>query len=71
MTPHRLTTLALGDKGPVGAKFVRATHRAAIASFEQIGVAEKEAQAAKEYYDLVNEAYLVGEAALIEILDDE
>jgi hypothetical protein len=24
MTPHRLITLALGDKGAVGAKFVRA-----------------------------------------------
>jgi hypothetical protein len=47
----------------------RSTAAAAIASFEQIGLAEKEAQAAKENYDLVNEAYLEGEAALIEQID--
>lgn len=48
---------------------IRSTAAAAIASFEQIGLAEKEAQAAKENYDLVNEAYLEGEAALIERID--
>jgi outer membrane protein TolC len=48
---------------------IRSTAAAAMASFEQIGLAEKEAQAAKENYDLVNEAYLEGEAALIEQID--
>jgi outer membrane protein TolC len=48
---------------------IRSTAAAAIASFEQIGLTEKEAQAAKENYDLVNEAYLEGEAALIEQID--
>jgi outer membrane protein TolC len=40
-----------------------------MASFEQIGLAEKEAQAAQENYDLVNEAYLQGEAPMIEQID--
>jgi outer membrane protein TolC len=46
---------------------IRSTAAAAMASFEQIGLAKKEAQAAKENYDSVNEAYLEGEAAMIEL----
>jgi len=48
---------------------IRSTAAAAMASFEQIGLADKEARAADENYKLVNEAYLQGEAALIEQID--
>ncbi|MBW2686053.1 MAG: TolC family protein [Deltaproteobacteria bacterium] len=50
---------------------IRSTAAAAMASFEQIGLAEKEAQASEENYKLVNEAYLQGEAALIEQIDGQ
>jgi outer membrane protein TolC len=48
---------------------IRSTAAAAMASFAQIELAELEAKAAKENYDLVNEAYLEGDAALIEQID--
>ena len=48
---------------------IRSTAATAMASFTQIGLAELEAKAAKENYALVNEAYLEGDAALIEQID--
>jgi outer membrane protein TolC len=48
---------------------IRGTAAAAMASFERIGLAALQAQAAAENYQLVNEAYLDGESMLLDLID--
>ena len=48
---------------------IRGTAAAAMASFERIGLAALQAQAAAENYQLVNEAYLDGASTLLDLID--
>jgi multidrug efflux system outer membrane protein len=48
---------------------IRGTAAAAMASFERIGLALLQAQAAEENFALVNEAYLDGASTLLDLID--
>ena len=48
---------------------IRASDAVVISDFVNIGLAKAQADAAKKNYDLVNEAYLVGESSLLDLLD--
>ncbi len=50
---------------------VRGTVAVAIASFENIALSQLQTEAATENYQLVNEAYLEGEANFLELLDSQ
>jgi len=48
---------------------IRGTVAVAMASFEEIGLSVQQAETAAKNYELTAEAYLVGEAALVDLLD--
>ena len=50
---------------------IRGTVAVAIASFENIGLANLQSETATLNYELVNEAYLEGEATFLELLDSQ
>lgn len=50
---------------------IRGTTAVAIASFENIALSRLQSEAAMQNYELVNEAYLEGEANFLELLDSQ
>lgn len=50
---------------------IRAAGAVAIASFENIGLSGLQSKTATQNYDLVNEAYLEGDATFLELLDSQ
>ena len=50
---------------------IRGTVAVAIASFENITLAQLQSETATQNYELVNEAYLEGEATFLELLDSQ